>query len=175
MILEQYANVAEIVGLFLVVASLIYVGRQLHQNTEMMRAESRNSIQSNHQQEILIQAHLPDIWRGFTLEDMPDQEIRVNMWLTSSLRSREYEWIQYQNGALDEKSWDAFSKAIPLVLSSIKAKSWWNATKSIYDLEFAKVVDELLASYDFHQVHRDQVNALTNQYQTEMNESKSGT
>jgi uncharacterized protein YceK len=161
MTLQQYAYLAEIVGLFLIIASLVYVGRQLHQNTEMVRAESRNSIQQNHQQEILTLATFPEIWRGFTLEEMPDQEIRVNMWLTSSIRSREYEWIQYQNGALDRKSWEAFSKAIPLVLSSAKAKSWWNATKPIYDLEFSKVVDELLSNYDFHHVHRDQVNALT--------------
>ena len=111
MTLEQYAYIAQIVGLFFIIPSLIYVGRQLKQNTEMMRADSRNSIQQNHQQEILTPAHYPEIWRGFTGEELSDEGVRVNLWLTSSLRSREYEWIQFQNGALDEISWTAFSKS----------------------------------------------------------------
>ena len=169
MTLEQYAYLAEIVGTFLIIASLVYVGRQLHQNTEMMKADSRNSIQQNHQQEILMNAHYPEIWRGFTLEEMPDQEIRVSMWLTASIRSREYEWIQYQNGALDGKSWEAFSKAIPLVLSSTKAQSWWNASRPIFDPEFANVVDELLTEHDFHSVHINQVNALASKDSINLN------
>jgi len=44
MTLEQWAYLAEIVAVLLVIASLVYVARQLHQNTEMMRAESRNEI-----------------------------------------------------------------------------------------------------------------------------------
>ncbi len=40
MTLEQYAAIAEIIGAVLVIASLIYVARQLGQNTEMMRANA---------------------------------------------------------------------------------------------------------------------------------------
>jgi len=159
--LEQFANFAEIIGVILVIGSLIYVGRQLRQNTEMMRAESRNMIQHNHQQEILTSAHYPEIWRGFTGEDLSDEAVRVNMYLTSSLRSREHEFLQYRSGALDKIAWEAFSKAIPLVLSSKRAQSWWKATRLIYDDEFATLVDEILAKENFHSVHLKQVSALT--------------
>ena len=40
MTLEQYAAIAEIVGVILVIASLVYVAKQLGQNTEMMRANA---------------------------------------------------------------------------------------------------------------------------------------
>ena len=161
MTIEDLANLAEIIGLLLVVASLIYVGRQLRQNTEMIRAESRNSIQQNHQQEILIQATMPEIWRGFTGEELSDEGVKVNMWLTSSLRSREYEWIQHRNGALDSDSWNAFEKAIPLVLSSELSRSWWAATRNIYDTDFADMVDELLERENFHAVHIAQAAVLS--------------
>ncbi len=82
------------------------------------------------------------------------------MWLTSSLRSREYEWIQHKNGALDNASWEAFQKAIPLVLSSQLSRSWWEATKRIYDVEFAGMVDELLERENFHSIHLAQIAAL---------------
>ncbi len=42
MTLDQFANLAEIIGLILVIASLIYVAQQLRQNTNMLCAESRN-------------------------------------------------------------------------------------------------------------------------------------
>ena len=160
MTLEQFAYLAEIIGVVFLIASLIYVGRQLHQNTEMMRAESRNSIQHNHQQEILTPVHYPEIWRGFTGEKLSDEKVRVNLWLTSSLRSREHEWIQYQNGALDKVAWEAFSKAIPLVLSSPQAHLWWEASKLIYDVKFASMVDGLLEKESFHSVHLNQVAAM---------------
>lgn len=161
MTLEEFAYLAEILGLFLFIASLLYVGRQLRQNTDMMKAESRNSIQQNHQQEILALVQYPEIWKGFTGQELEDHEIRLNNWLTSSLRSREYEWIQFKNGALDEVSWDSFSKAIPLVLTGERAKSWWKATKPIYNNEFAELVDKLLNKHSLDSVHIEQTNAAS--------------
>ena len=44
MTLEQYAYIAEIIGVILVIASLIYVAQQLHQTSEMMRATHANDL-----------------------------------------------------------------------------------------------------------------------------------
>ena len=78
MSLEELAYLADIIGVIFVIASLIYVAQQLHQNTHMMRAESRNEIQHGHQQEILMIVQYPDIWRRFTGETLDDDSIRVN-------------------------------------------------------------------------------------------------
>ena len=42
MTLEQYAYLAEIIGVALVIASLVYLARQLKQTTEMMRVGAAN-------------------------------------------------------------------------------------------------------------------------------------
>ena len=42
MTVEQFANIAEIIGVILVIASLIYVARELRQNTDMMRVNASN-------------------------------------------------------------------------------------------------------------------------------------
>ena len=42
MTLEQIASVAEILGLILVIASLIYLARQIGQTTAMMRVGASN-------------------------------------------------------------------------------------------------------------------------------------
>ena len=44
MTLEQYAYLAEIIGVILVIASLIYVAQQLRHNTEVTLTESANSF-----------------------------------------------------------------------------------------------------------------------------------
>ena len=42
MTVEQFANFAEIIGVILVIASLVYVAQQLRQNTAMMRVGASN-------------------------------------------------------------------------------------------------------------------------------------
>ena len=64
MTLEQWAYLAEIIGVILVIASLIYVAQQLRQNTEMMRAESRNAVHHSKQQELFTLMKYPEVWAG---------------------------------------------------------------------------------------------------------------
>ena len=144
MTLEQYAAIAEIVGVILVIASLIYVARQLRQNTEMIRAEARNSIVQQHMQELFSLVENPDIWRGFSGQDLDDGSVRLNNWLIAFSRAREHEWFQFKHGALDEASWASYSLAIPIVFSSNRSLAWWEAMKPGFDNEFVERVDELL-------------------------------
>jgi len=144
MTLEQYAYLAEIIGAILVIASLIYVARQLNQNTAMIRAESRNEIHHSHQQELFAVMQNPDVWRSVAGEELDDQNVRTNIWLTACLRAREHEWFQFQHGALDESAWRSYSTAIPLVLASERSRAWWGVMKPAYDTRFVEVVDELL-------------------------------
>lgn len=161
MTLEDISHVANFVGVVLVIASLMYVARQLRLNTEAMRAESRSAIQHGHQQEILVPIQYPEIWRRFSGEQLDDDAIRMNQFLTASLRAREYEWFQFKQGALDNKAWAAFSKAIPVVLASPAARGWWQSTKDIYDQEFTDLVDDLLSKMDFSAVHQNQATSAT--------------
>ncbi len=44
MTLEQFAYLAEIIAAFAVIASLIYIGNELRQNTEALQAQSRYNL-----------------------------------------------------------------------------------------------------------------------------------
>ncbi len=160
MTLEQYAAIAEIIGVSLVIASLIYVAQQLRQNTEMMRAESRNQIVLGHQQELFTLVQNPDIWKGMSDEELDDESVRLNMWLTASLRAREHEWFQVRHGALDKASWDSYSSAIPIVLASARARAWWEVMETAYDKEFVARVNELLENKALNALHKKQAAAL---------------
>ena len=139
MTLDQYAAVAEIIGVTLVIASLIYVALQLRQNTEMMRAESRNAIQQSKQQELFMMLRNPDIWRGITKQELDDESIRLSLWLTASFRAREHEWFQFRHGVLDESAWKSYATAIPFALANERPRTWWDVTKSLYEKEFVEL------------------------------------
>ena len=47
MILEQLAYLAEIIGVAVIIISLMYVARQLHQNNELLKSQSRQSLLTN--------------------------------------------------------------------------------------------------------------------------------
>ena len=161
MTLEQLAYLAELVGVILVIASLVYVAQQLRQNSDIMRAESRNQILHGHQQELFTLVQNPDIWKGISDEEMDDESVRLNMWLTASLRAREHEWFQYRHGALDKSAWESYSTAIPLALANERTRAWWSVMRPAYDKEFVETVDKLLANETLNALHKGQVSAIS--------------
>jgi len=144
MTFQNLADLADIVGVIVVIASLIYVAREVRQNTEMMRAESRNEIVHGHVQEILALLDYPVVMKTLFETEMDDSVVRVHSWLTAHCRSREHEWFQFQNGALDQSAWESYSSSIPIVLSGAKARGWWDVMKRAFDEGFVVHVDELL-------------------------------
>jgi len=52
MTLEQLAQLAQIIGTFFIVVTLIYVSIQVRQGTEMLRSEARQAIAATDQNEI---------------------------------------------------------------------------------------------------------------------------
>lgn len=157
---DAISAVAETIVVIAVVASLAYVARQIGQNTAMMRAESRNVMLHGAQQELFTIVENPAIWREFSDEELDDDNVRLLMWLIASLRAREHEWFQYQHGALDEASWRSYALAIPIVLATERMRGCWDAVKSQFDPDFARVVDELLDNEELNKTHKKQATAL---------------
>ena len=142
MTLEQYAYIAEILGVVLVVASLIYLARQIGQNTEMMRAESRNVISVRHQEELFAFLDHPDIFGSLMDATASDETIRHHAWLIAHIRGREHEWFQVQSGALDPTAWRSYASALSLVLSTPHNRAWWGVMKKAFDSDFVAQVDD---------------------------------
>jgi len=163
MSLEQYAYVSQIAGVILIVASLAYVARQLRQNTEMMRAESRNEVVHSNQQEILMLLEHPDVWRGVTGTEMDDAAVRLHVWLIAHFRAREHEWFQFRHGALDQSAWKSYSSAIPLVLSRQITRDWWHLMKPAFDGKFVEQVNKLAEDSDLRDLQGAALGDLLNQ------------
>lgn len=125
--LEQLAYLAEIIGVILVIASLIYVAQQLRQTTSAVLAQSRQSVLTAAQTELSYLIEFPKIAQGMSPDVQLDRtdQVRLNLFLIAAMRAREYAWLQYNNGVIDQAQWETELAVIDLFLTSSRVRSWW--------------------------------------------------
>jgi hypothetical protein len=109
--LEKAAHLSQIIGAAAVVVSLVYVGKQISDNTTEVRANSGR--------ELIVFGQAIDSWivTNPELADFltaansdyealsPSQRLRFNQYVMTSLNIYEQAFYYHQNGLLDEDSW----------------------------------------------------------------------
>jgi hypothetical protein len=133
-----------------VLFTLVYLSIQVRQTAALIRAESRQAMMSNTLHEIFKVTDYPEIVMSFDprTELTPEAKVRLDSWLTASLRAREHEWLQFKNGVLDKDSWDAYKQVIPtIIIGTKRTRQWWaNFGPGQFHPEFCQLVESLLQS-----------------------------
>ncbi len=148
MTLEQWAYIGEIAAAAAVIASLLYLGIQVRQSNALSRAQTSQSMIQMARQEILSVVEPPEIWSAFTKDEISNQEkIKLNQWLISSMRQREYEWLANKSGVIDSAMYEAYTAVIPVILGTERTRGWWKFHRQTLQWApgFLPFVDELLA------------------------------
>ena len=146
-IAQLLGNLGEFIGAIVIIATLIYLAMQVRQNTNALHAQTRQSLLSAGQTELFAMIENPDIMlAGMKTEPLTTEEhIRLGMWLAGSMRSREFAWLQYQNGVIDEVQWHTEALAIQNVLLPPASRAWWGLVgRKIFSAEFASFVGDLV-------------------------------
>lgn len=144
--LEYFANLAEIVGVLLVVASLIYVAKQLRQNTDAIRAQSRQSVLAASQAELFATLEEPSITLniGSSGPLSKEEQVSASSYLFAIFRAREFAWLQYNNGVIDDAQWSTELAVLLFFIDSHRVRDWWtNIGQAAFGNEFATFVDAL--------------------------------
>jgi hypothetical protein len=98
-----------------VIASIIFLGIEMQQNTDMMQSQTRNSIVENQlsfYESITDNPQLAVIMTelrkdaDFYASGSPERT-RYHFFVMSQLRMWENEWYQYQKGLFDQKEFDS--------------------------------------------------------------------
>jgi len=143
----KWSAIAEIASSVAIVATLIYLAIQTQQNAGAILASSRNALIAA---EISVNQQVVDnpSIRLVRAKTNPTSEelVQLETWLIEVVRTREHQWLQYQDGLLDEDIWEAYVNALPVILSFPKERAWWDFVKYEYfDHEFVDEVDELMS------------------------------
>ena len=120
MSLEQVTNVAEILGNFVVVVTLIYLAIQVRQGSAILRSDSRQSQVSTDQNGVYLFVQYPELASYFSQAETPsfEQKAKLSFWIIAQMRAREHEWLQYKSGALDEETWLSYRNVIYFILGT---------------------------------------------------------
>ncbi len=146
-IAQLLGNLGEFIGAIVIVATLIYLAMQVKQNTNALHAQSRQSVVAGAQTELFAIMDNPDMVINITKEGplTPQEQVQLQGYLTAAMRLREFSWLQYQNGVIDENLWGTEQNVILVILQSNRTRAWWELLgRSLFGPDFVGFVDELI-------------------------------
>ena len=144
--LEKTAAIAEIVSSIAIVVTLAYLAIQTQQNTRAINAGALQALFGSGQQELEFLASNPDIEMLYWKESLSAEEsVRLSLSLIYTLRGKEHTWIQFNNGVIDRISLDSLNSPIPSILSSRRARMFWESTgQDEFEPGFVAYVNNML-------------------------------
>ena len=150
MALDEFANIAEISAAILVVASLVYVGRQLKQNTQSMRLETVQAISAEWNSwydMITPNKELVDIYiRGVFEFDSLDkiERLQFTLMTTRIFRTFNEQFYLWREGMMEEIIWHSW---VAQFNDAMKTPGWqeaWGRRRHWCDKGFQSVVDSCI-------------------------------
>ena len=149
--ISDLGSLGEFVGAIAVIASLIYVGAQIKQNTKAVRISTTqshlevwNDVVSNFCQS----QELASIYsRGISDISILDEAEKVQFFAQLGLIFRYYEssYLQREIHALDDRLWEGLHETLKDTLFYPGARQWWYVRRHWFYKDFRAVVDEVAA------------------------------
>jgi len=147
MTLEQYANLADIVGVLLIVASLVYVARQVKLGNALAKYQVRQAMMEKDLTALQLEIANPDITFAFSNENPGRVEMmKMHLFLTHLMRQREWEWFQVRDGIINEDVYETYHELNAIVLGTPRTREWWKGVGRLgMNPDFVEDVDVLLS------------------------------
>lgn len=149
--LEALGNIGEFVGAIGVVISLVYLARQMIQNTVSVRAASFNSMVQNSIR-LLEHAFRDSEFASFLNQAQSDpasltpaERLRWDAYMTAVYRH--FGNLQYSHrvGALDRQMWEAYRATLKEHLRTPSWARWFQENRHIFSSALGEQVDQALA------------------------------
>lgn len=148
--LSQYASIAEIVGAFAVVLSLIYVGVQVNDSASAVRAASTNDANAavqNWYLQIGTDAQTSQIFYKGLISEGPlpsHDEFQFLMIFHGAFLGFQNSYLIAVEGTIDDELVEALTGAIVLVKDLPGTRRYWRQRKTTFHIDFVNYVDGLL-------------------------------
>ena len=144
--LEEWAYIAQIVGVVLVIVTLVYLAAQVKQGTQLLLSEARQVSLNTDQGGVYKFIDFPRLGRCMSSAKTPsfDEKIQLVFWIIAQMRAREHEWLQYQSGALDGDAWLSYRDVIYFILGTNRARQMWALCRGYFNQGFVEMVDEMI-------------------------------
>jgi len=147
--------IADLFGAIAVVASLIYVARQIRLNTTAIRSSTLQSISDQANQlnvAMFTDEQMPRLVAAMFEEDIdrqgvsPEDRWRLSLAVMAGLRRVENLYLQVKAGVLDESAFRMVGLAFYRTRFS---RQTWDALKAFFDPDFVDYLDNILTAEEY--------------------------
>jgi len=129
------ASVRETVGFLGVVASLLFVGMEIHQNNTIARAQTRQALTTEYREFWMALALSGDLEavRGPALAG-DDTEASIIQWVRMRLLENIY--LQYREGVIDESVLLGYGRSGDPEFRTEESADWWQPRRGRFHPDF---------------------------------------
>jgi len=140
--LEQLANIAEVIGVVVVVVTMIFLTLQMRQNTKTLRsaaAQNAHEMAESMYSPVIADADLADlILRGLrdpaTLSEV--ETARFTAFWQNAFFTFQNWFYQRQVGVLDEGIWWGWSKVLTDIYQTPGIRNFWKLRRHYFSNDF---------------------------------------
>ena len=149
---EAIGAIGEIAAAAAVVASLVFVGWQMLQNTDALRTSTSQShaelysslatlISENGEIATIYLAGISD------LSDLNDVDrVRFISLMSAIFRFYETSYVQHSRHKLDQELWDNIEKQLRDMVAAPGVRSWWEMRRHWHSPQFCSLVESLIST-----------------------------
>ena len=148
--LQDLGSLGEFVGAMGVVISLVYLARQMSQNTTSVRAASFNSMTENSLR-LLEPSFRDGDFADFLHRAQrdpsslaPNEQLRWDAYMTAVYRHFGNLVYQYRVGALDGQMWQSYRDTLKKHLTIPSWRAWFEENKEVFSTSLVELVEQAL-------------------------------
>ena len=143
--------IRETIGIIGVVASLVFVGLEIHQNTAVARGQTRQELAALNQEWLILVATdtvfdsaFRKRWVEPNASPTPSEVFRADFGMRINLRRLENIYFQFEEDLVDRSALKSYGFQVSPVYQSPKFKEWWFAGKEreAFDPNFVSYFEE---------------------------------
>jgi len=152
MTISDLGSIANLLSAIAVLATLIYLARQVKQGNMLARSQARQRMVEQANAELYAWKDDPALRESFA-KPTPlcrEEQGKMHYFLLGAMRAREWEWFQFRDGVIEKEVYCAYHEVIALHLGVPRTRRWWGTVGRIgFNPEFVTEVDAFLADKPF--------------------------
>jgi len=146
---DAIGAIAELLGAVAVLATLVYLARQIRHNRESVKSASAETVLSNITAAFQNAATSPDLGRILfagqeNIQALTDEERgQFVFWFFGYLRILELAYHHHLAGNFNESIWAGYAQHTQALLNTPGVKQYWEMRREVFSSEFRAFIDDL--------------------------------
>lgn len=152
MTLADLSSLSQVIGAVAVVLSLLYLSRQIRQNTHAVRMANATTLQTEFRGLARTLYSNPDT-ATIVLDGMagrpglsPGEQLAAHAWFFDILKMAELGYFHFRKGDLDPELWDASLRFYRTWFDSPGVRAYWAVRRSVFIPDFQRAMDQWLTT-----------------------------